>query len=144
MNFARINNISKILAFRYFVPPGLSGHLEQRCSGHGVITSVRIRFAAGENGTLKIRPVLIIPPQIQIDLFGYADGAERWIIGDNEVVENVVSIETESDALLRVYYDNTANAPDTVDSFVNVDIAVNYFEKFERDSIIGPRRKGWL
>jgi len=142
MDYERVNNISKAYTFRRRVPAGEAGYIDQRVSSHGYVNSLRVRFAAGENGTLKIRPVMIIPPEIQIDLYGYADD-DKWLIGDNELIESGISFETENDAVLRIYYENTADEG-TVDSFVNVDIGVTYYSVVEVENVIGPRSRGWL
>ncbi len=139
MNFENIRNASKTHIFRKAIPAGESGYLESKLVAHGYVDSVRIQFAAGENGTLKIRPVLIIPQEIMIDLFNYAEGGEPYVSGDDETVYNSVRYEIESEAVLRVYYENTAGAG-TADSRVNVDIGVTYFQITEPENIIGPRR----
>lgn len=142
MNFESINNASKAQVFRKAVPAGESGFLDIKLRDHGYVDYVKIRFAAGENGTLRIRPVVIIPQEIIIDLFEYADGGDQYVSGDDETVTNSVKFEIESEAILRVYYENTALAG-TVDSQLNVDIGVTYFRIVEPENIIGPRSRRW-
>lgn len=97
--------------------------------------SVKTRFAAGENGTLQVRPVVIVPQDIMIDLFKYA--AEPYLSGDDETVQSDIKVEVENHTIARVYYKNIATDPDSADSFLNVDIEVEYFEIIEPANIIG-------
>lgn len=126
-------NVSRALTFRKVVLPGESGYLDAPITAHGNITDVKIRFAAGENGTLKVRPVQIIPQDIMIDLLDYAKGAERFISGDDETFHAMVKFETENNAIARVYYENTGIG----NSFLNVDITVQFYEIIEPANIIG-------
>lgn len=134
--FETHRNVAQTLTFRKNVPPGSSGYLDIPITAHGFIRSVKIRFAAGENGTLHIRPVVIIPQDIMIDLFKYAAGGDPYISGDDESIVSDVKIEVENHAVARVWYDNTGEAG-TADSQVNVDIEVEYFEIVEPVNIIG-------
>ena len=143
MDFKKVQNVAKSYTFRQHVPPGGSGYIDAMVNDHGYVDYIRVRFAAGENGTLKIRPVMIICPDITIDLLKYA-GDDHWIIGDNETIESSIRFETENYATLRVYYENTATEENTVDSLVDVNIGVTYFATVEVEGIIGPRSRGWL
>lgn len=135
LNYETVKNAQKTYVFRQSVGYGESGYLECKCVAHGFVEKVKIRFAAGENGTLQIRPVLIIPQEIQIDLLDYA--GDLYITGDDETVESSVRFETENNAVLRVYYENTSTDPLSADSVVNVDIGVTYFQITEPMNIIG-------
>ena len=64
-----LRDVAQSLVFRKSVPPGESGYIDCDITAHGFVRSVRIRFAAGENGTLHIRPVIILPGNILLDLF---------------------------------------------------------------------------
>ena len=134
--FETHRNVAQTLTFRKNVPPGSSGHLDIPITAHGFVRSVKIRFAAGENGTLHIRPVVIIPQDIMIDLFKYAAGGDQYVSGDDEAMNSSVKIEVENHAVARVFYYNTGE-PGTANSQVNVDIEVEYFEIVEPVNIIG-------
>ena len=142
MNFKEIVNISRPFVFRKAVPYNTKGHIEKRVTAHGFIDNVRVRFAAGENGTLRIRPVLIIPPEIEIDLFAYA--GDRFIFGDNETIESNLSFEVETDAHIRIYYENTATDPETIDSIVDVNVGVTYYQMVIPENVIGPRHDTFI
>lgn len=141
MNFETLKNKSETLVFRESVASGGSGYLDLPLLDHGMVEKVRIRFATGENGTLRIRPVVILPGQIQIDLLRYA--SNPYVTGDSETIESDVRVEVENKAVARVYYENTSVDPLADDSIVNVDIGVTYFSVREPENIIGPRSSKW-
>ena len=134
MNYEQLNNVSKCYTFRKTISPGTSGYLDAELTAHGVVKSIRIRFAAGENGTLHIRPTVVIPQDIPIDLISYAQGGDKYVSGDDENFQSDVKFEIENHAILRVWYDNTGVG----NSFLNVDIDVEYFSVVEAVNIIGP------
>lgn len=136
MNFEKQINASKSYVFRKAVPATTSGYLDSKLTAHGYVDNVRIRFAAGENGTLHLRPVVIIPQEIEIDLLSYADGGDRYVSGDDETIQSNVRYEVENDAVLRVYYENTGISG-SADSQLNVDIGVTYFQIVEPRNVIG-------
>ena len=136
LDFERVRNAQKTYVFRKAIPAGGSGFMDVELVAHGHIDGVRVRFAAGESGTLHVRPVVVIPQEITIDLFVYADGSDRYISGDNETVESSVGCEVENHAVLRVFYENTGEAG-SIDSQLNVDIGVTYFQIVEPKNIIG-------
>lgn len=136
MEFERHKNVSDTLVFRQIVEPQAEGYLDIPIVAHGYVTGVKVSFASGENGTLQLRPVIIIPQDIQIDLFKYADGGLHYLSGDDEMYRSVVKREVENHTIARVYYKNTG-AVGTADSFLNVDITVEYFEVVEPRNIIG-------
>ena len=115
-----------------------SGYIDCDITAHGFVRSVRIRFAAGENGTLHIRPVIILPGNILLDLFKYAQGGDTYVSGDDETIVSDVKMEVENNTIARVYYDNLGEEG-TTDSVVNVDIEVEYYTIIEPVNIIGPQ-----
>ncbi len=133
MDFEQLNNVSKTVVFRKNIAPGDSGYIDAALTAHGFVKAVKVRFAAGENGTLHIRPTVVIPQDIPIDLLSYA--ADKYVSGDDETFSSSVKIEIENNALLRVWYDNTGAGT----SFLNVDIEVEYYSIIEPVNIIGPR-----
>lgn len=140
MDFYEVQNTQKAYIFRKAIPSGASGYLDMNIVGHGWVDSVRVRCATGDQAMLHIRPVVIIPQEIEIDLFAYAPGGEKYISGDDETIENKVRYEVENHAVLRVYYDNTDTDPLSDDAQLSVDISIIYAEYSEPENIIGPRR----
>ena len=134
--FEQLNNVSRPVLFRKTIAAGDKGCMEAELAAHGVVKRVRVRFAAGENGTLHVRPQAIIPQEIAIDLLQYAEGGDKYISGDDETYEVDCKVEIENHAKIRVWYDNTGSAA----SFLDVDVEVEYFAIVEPENIIGPRR----
>lgn len=134
MKYEQLNNVARSVVFRKSIAPGDSGYMDAELVAHGFIKSLKVRFAAGENGTLHVRPTVIIPQGIPIDLLQYAQGSDKYISGDDETYTADVKIEIENHAVLRVWYDNTG----TGTSFLDVDIEVEYFSIIEPANIIGP------
>ena len=133
--FEQLNNVARPVSFRQTIPANTSGFVEADLAAHGYVSKIRVRFAAGENGTLHIRPQAIIPQDIAIDLIQFG-GSDKYISGDDETSEYNCHVEIENHAKLRVWYDNTGAAA----SMLDVDIEVVYFSIVEPENIIGPRR----
>ena len=134
MKYERKRNVAVPLVFNKRVPAGTEGYIDAPITEHGFIRSLRVRFAAGEAGTLQIRPVVILPGDILVDLVHYA--GDSYLSGDNEDREFNLKIEVENHSVARVFYKNIGE-PGSDDSFVNVDIEVEYFEIIEPANIIG-------
>lgn len=134
--YERHKNVAENLTYRKAIPAGGSGWLDIPIKAHGFVDFIRIRFAAGEAGTLHIRPVVILPQDILIDLITYAENGDHYISGDNETIEINIKREVENHSIARVFYENTGEAGST-DSQLNVDIGVTYFEIIEPANIIG-------
>lgn len=106
--------------FRKTITAGASGVVDMILTGHGFVTLVNIRFAAGENGTLQLRPYVVLPGEIVQDLLRYA--ADAYITGDDENLKLACYQEIEGNAILRIAYNNTGAGS----SQLAVDVSVNY------------------
>ena len=140
LDYEVVKNASKTYVFRKMVEAGAEGYLSATLVSHGFVTAVQIRFAPGEAATLQIRPVMVIPGEISIDLLEYADNGDFYVSGDDETIRSDIRFEIENKTELRVYYKNTGDA----ESFVNVDIQVTYFQFAEPVNVIGPPSKRGL
>lgn len=136
--YEELRDVARTLVFRKKIPPGSDGYIDALITAHGFVRSCRIRFAAGENGTLEVRPVIILPGNILLDLFSYANGGDSYVSGDDETVSNALKMEVENQTIARVYYKNTGEAG-TTDSVLSVDIEVEYYAIVEPVNIIGPQ-----
>ena len=130
-------NVTYPYLFRKSIPAGDSGVMKIKLTGHGYVTKVVITFSAGENGTLRLRPYVMIPGEITQELLRYAQGGNAYVSGDNATYQLPCYQEIETDAELCVHYENTATDEGTVDSEIMVDIIVQYDEYFEPKNIIG-------
>ena len=137
MRYEKINNVAQALIFRKDIPSGSSDYIDVPISDHGYVTRVRTRFAAGENGKLHIRPVVILPGEIMLDLFKYAAAGDKYISGDDETAISDVKIEVENHSVARVWYENTETDPSADPAHLDVDITVEYFAVIEPANIIG-------
>jgi hypothetical protein len=130
----RYENISYPYIFRKAVPAGDSGFIEAELTGHGYVTEVTVNFAAGENGTLHLRPYVIVTGEITQELLRYA--GDPYISGDDCQYRLPCYQEIENHAMLRVWYENTAPAG-TADSQIMVDVIVQYDSYAEPKNVIG-------
>ena len=147
MNYEVLYNVTESLYFNTNVPAGSSGYIDNEIKEHGFIKSLRIRFAAGENGTLHINPVMILPGNIPVPLISFAKGGNQFVNGDDETMVFGMKFETENHAILRIYYENTETDPTSTDSIVDVAAEVEYFKIIQPANIIGPApeaKKGWF
>lgn len=135
MKYEVHHNKAQNLIFRKEIPAGAEGYIDCDIVDHGYITGCKIRFAAGENATLQIRPVVILPGNILLDLFKYAQGGDQYISGDDEEVNTSLKLEIENHSIARIYYKNTGEGA----SALNADIEVTYLRIIEPVNIIGPQ-----
>jgi hypothetical protein len=120
--------------FRKSVPAGEKGVLEIELTSHGYVTEVDIIFAAGENGTLQLRPYVIHPGELVNELLKYA--GNNYISGDDCEYKLPCFQEVENHSMLRLAYENTGVAG-TADSQIMVNIIVRYDSYVEPRNVIG-------
>ena len=141
MDYEVQRNVSRTSVFRKLVPAGDVGTLSTTLASNGFITGLTIRFAAGESGTLHIRPIVVHPGNITVDLLDYADNGDKYVSGDDETIKCDLRLEIERKSRIDIEYVNTGIAT----SFINVDVEVTYFEVREPVNVIGATpRKGWF
>lgn len=138
IQYERKQYVNKSIVFNESVPAGASGYIDAELDAWGEINSMRVRFAAGENGTLHLRPLVIIPPDLTGDLLQYANGSNKYISGDDENITFDLKYEIENHAKIRLCYENTATDADSADSIVNVVIGVTYYDIVEPVDLVGP------
>jgi len=130
-NTERFSNVLLPYIFRKTITAGDVGYVEIPLTAHGYVTKCNVIFAAGENGTLHVRPYCILPGEIPQDLLFYA--ADRYVSGDDAKLTLDCYQEIEADTMLRVWYENTG----TGDSQLTVDIMVQYDDYTAPRNIIG-------
>jgi hypothetical protein len=102
-------------------------------TGNGQINHFRARFACGENGTLHLRPYVILNGNIRVDLCNFAAGGDQYIAGDNEEIEFDCYVPIETHAVAYVEAENTGEYPSLVDAAMTV----QYEDFIESESIVG-------
>jgi hypothetical protein len=103
-------------------------------TSHGYVNKVTVNFAAGENGTLHLRPYVVLPGEITQELLKYA--GDLYISGDDCTYELPCYQEIENYTELRVAYDNVGEVG-SADSQIMVDIIVQYDTFIEPRNVIG-------
>ena len=129
-DFERHENVAFPYIFRQAVAAGDKGYMSIPLTARGYVIKCTVNFAAGENGTLHLRPYVVIPGEITQELLKYA--GDNYISGDDATYELPCYQEIENNAELRVAYDNVGIVG-SADSQIMVDIIVQY------DSYIMPR-----
>ena len=102
-------------------------------TGNGQINHFRARFACGENGTLHLRPYVILNGNVRVDLCNFAQGGDQYIAGDNEEIEFDCYVPVETHAVAYVEAENTGEYPSLVDAAMTV----QYEDFIESESIVG-------
>jgi len=102
-------------------------------TGNGQINHFRARFACGENGTLHLRPYVILNGNIRVNLCNFAQGGDQYIAGDNEEIEFDCYVPIETHATAYVEAENTGEYPSLVDAAMTV----QYEDFIESESIVG-------
>ena len=132
--FERYENVAYPYIFRKSVPAGNSGYMSIPLTGHGFVTKCTVNFAAGENGTLHLRPYVVIPGEITQELLRYA--GDSYISGDDCTYELPCYQEIENHTELRVAYENVGEVG-SADSQIMVDIIVQYNSIIQPKNVIG-------
>lgn len=132
--YERFENISYPYVFRKSIPAGEKGVMEIDLTGHGYVTEAVIIFAAGENGTLRLRPYVMHPGELINELLRYS--GDNYISGDDCTYRLPCYQEVENHTKLRLAYENVA-AAGTADSQIMVDIIVQYDGYIEPKNVIG-------
>ena len=102
-------------------------------TGNGQINHFRARFACGENGTLHLRPYVILNGNIRVDLCNFAAGGDQYIAGDNEDIGFDCYVPIETHAVAYVEAENVGEYPSIVDAAM----IVQYEDFIESESIVG-------
>ena len=102
-------------------------------TGNGQINHFRARFACGENGTLHLRPYVILNGNIRVDLCNFAAGGDQYIAGDNETISFDCFVPVETHAVAYVEAENVGEYPSVIDAAMTV----QYEDFIESESIVG-------
>ena len=133
----KIQNSYIPIVFRDSLAAGTSNTYEVELSGIGYIREILINFAAGENGTLHLRPYVILNGEIFVDLLKYGAG-DKYISGDNVTLPLKCYQAIENHAKLCIFADNTG--PGT--SEISVDVMAEYIDIEKIETVIGtPGRR---
>lgn len=133
----KVQNSYIPIVFRETLAAGTSATYESELSGIGYIREMLINFAAGENGTLHLRPYVVLNGEIVIDLLKYG-ASKKYFSGDDAQFRLPCYQAIENHAKLCIDADNTGAG----DSEISVDVMVEYIDVQRIDSVIGtPGRR---
>jgi hypothetical protein len=114
---------AEVILFRYDADAGEAFTLKERMKADGVVTQVNIRFYAGAELALEVKPFLLHKGRRVEDVFTYPEYTKMAISGDDDFFQFPVSLTFELDDEFCVYFINT----DTANTYtVCVDVFVNY------------------
>lgn len=102
-------------------------------TGNGQINGFYARFACGENGTLHLKPYVILNGNIRVDLCNFAQGGDQYLAGDNETISFDCFVPVETHAVAYVEAENVGGYPSIVDAAMTV----QYEDFIESESIVG-------
>ena len=102
-------------------------------TGNGQINRFYARFACGENGTLHLKPYVILNGNIRVDLCNFAQGGDQYIAGDNETISFDCFVPVETHAVAYVEAENVGEYPSVIDAAM----VVQYEDFIEGESIVG-------
>lgn len=102
-------------------------------TGNGQINRFYARFACGENGTLHLKPYVILNGNIRVDLCNFAQGGDQYIAGDNETISFDCFVPVETHAVAYVEAENVGEYTSIIDAAM----VVQYEDFIEAESIVG-------
>lgn len=94
------------LKVRDFVRTGQLKPIKERIKYSGYVEEVRIRFYAGVEKALQVKPYVLRDGRRIEDLFTYPEGTDQYITGDDDYLVFPVSAEINTDDELIVEYRN--------------------------------------
>ena len=106
---------------------------QSEITGNGQIKRFHCRFALGENGTLHIKPYVILNGNIRIDLCAFASNGDNYISGDNEEIAFDCYVPVETHAVAYVEAENVGE----YESILDAAMVVQYEDFVEPESIVG-------
>jgi len=98
-------NKQEPLLFKQNVPAGTILNLQERIKADGTIENIKVRFFAGQEMDLKVRPILIKKGDMYVDLIKYV-GEDKELSGDDDIYSFDTSISVENDDEVLVIAEN--------------------------------------
>jgi hypothetical protein len=111
------------IVIRKEMQPLESVTVKERVKYRGWIESCRIRFYAGQERELKVRPFVLHKGEKVEDFFTFPEGTEIYVSGEDDTFDYPLTIEVEYDDEIHVRIMNTN---DTYIYTAVVDITISY------------------
>lgn len=133
MNRTGTQNQGKSYVFQGALEAHTNKLYEMDIVANGYIDNVSVKFAAGENGTLHIKPIVIQNGEIPMEMVNFAVDLNPYISGDDEKIELPCYLPVENGSKIRVIAENTGDYT----SYVDVIVSVQYHDMVTETSVIG-------
>lgn len=98
-------NKQEPLLFRQNVPKGTTINLRERIKADGTIEKVIVRFFAGQEMDLKVKPQLVKKGDMYVDLIKYV-GDEKTLSGEDDTFTFDTSLAVENDDEILITAEN--------------------------------------
>jgi hypothetical protein len=96
----------EVVAFVLNVAPSTSGSITERIKADCTIEDIVVRFYAGQQRDLRIRPKLRRTGRREENLITFPAGAETWLAGEDDRESLDVSVPGQLDDEIVMYYEN--------------------------------------
>lgn len=120
MNTNRIEPIS----FVAVIPPLQTRKFAERVKADGTVEKLKVRFFAGQEKSLQVRPYILHKGRKIEDLVTYPEGTNEYLCGDDDYLEFDLSIPVENDDEIVIAVSNM----DIDDPYtLNVSVMIDYY-----------------
>ena len=120
-------NMVESISFIKKIPPG-TDVLAERVKAAGTVEAIKIKFNAGQEGALRVRPVIEHKGAKIEDLVTYPETTERFLSGDDDPLYLRVNMPVDNDDYIKLLIENTSAFTYTV----NCQVEIDYFAGKQR------------
>jgi hypothetical protein len=114
----------EVMSFRQDVPAGETVIIKERIKDNGTIEQVRVRFYAGQEKELQVRPYVEHHARNSEDVISYAEGTQPFLSGEDDEFIFPCAVDVQYDDSFVVWAKNN----DLVYTYtVSVDVVISYF-----------------
>jgi hypothetical protein len=116
----------EVISMRRNVSPLEKFEIAERVKYNGSIERIKVRFYAGQENELQVRPYVRHKGQKNETFFTYPEGTDPYLSGEDDVLDFPLAIEIEYDDEIIVYVENQS---DFYNYTLVVDIVVTYYSE---------------
>lgn len=116
----------EVIAIRKNVAPLQKFEVKERVKYNGSIEQIQIRFYAGQENELRVRPYVRHKGAKNETFFTYPEGTDPFLSGEDDVLRYPLALEIEYDDEIVVYVENIS---DLYDYTLVCDIVVTYYSE---------------
>lgn len=119
-----MNEKKEVICIRKSIPSNTSLVIKERIKGDGTVEGIRLKFYVGQEKKLRVMPKILQTGDVLFDLATYPEGTDRFLSGDDDLVEIPCIISVGYDDELQIHVENT----DAANSYSLVcDVFIDYF-----------------